>query len=304
MLRHLREIPPLGHFGAREGEDGAHPTGGSRGSRRVPDASTSARDLRVAWGLRSRPSSMDVCLSGLSRSTPGFLGRIGSHGGSFGIRPSSASCLRGARGGRTRAREGRGWRAAKHPFGGACSAEAHARRAVHGSFGGCASSGGRAIRNQGFPRSASSGTGHWRSLGPPSGGAGDRRRRGTFGCRGTGATVLRGWRSSRRIPFGDHPAAGPRFGLRVGPTGHDRSRHPHAGRRGSAAAFGLRASRVGGHRTFGCGGSRVLGARQTRERFAFPGRSGLGTCRTAETPGGAKGEALPSPARRARQAGT
>lgn len=91
-------------------------------------------------------------------------------------------------------------------------------RTAHGSFGDQVPSEGAGARNQGFPRIASFGTGHWgrrnclraELAATESGHLRVPRRRW--------ATVLRDRRSSRRMPFGDIPAAGLRFGLRVEPT--------------------------------------------------------------------------------------
>jgi len=245
----------------------------------------------------------------------GFLAGVGSHGGPFGVRPLHASCLRVEReesqrgpgrdaGGAQRSVPS-GMRAAPSSPVVVRSriSEGHVPSGIkHCTKGGALETGIWTCGLKTVRNDLGSRRDHLR-VGLAAG-----RSRGTFGCSGCGGV---GGSSelpaSRRIPFGEHPAAGSRFGLRAAPTDQRPSGTERCWRQGSAAVFGLRAEPVGGLRlrATGQGGDSIGPRSQTKPRnFAFPGLSAPGNAPRVFGPAVRAGGDLTPPTQYAWQAGT
>jgi len=111
-------------------------------------------------------------------------------------------------------------------------------------------------------------------------------------------------RRSRRIPFGEHPAAGSRFGLRAGPTDQRPSGTARCWRQWQRGSLRIASGR-GRRSSLPPGRGDCIGPRsQTKPRnFAFPGLSGPGNAPRVYGIRGASGWG-PDPAHALRVAGT
>jgi len=198
---------------------------------------------RVGTSSRS-VSRMDAMSVWPEPAPKGFLVGVGSHGGPFGVRPLPASCLRVER--EESHAVPRGTRVAR------CGAHLRVcvrRRAAQSS---CAAGFLRepsdarrvALSKPGSGRAASKPRGWILEVVGTTFGWGWRPAEVEAPSGAAAAAVSAVLRSRRRvvgIPFGEPPAAGPRFGLRAGPTGHGHPAPKGAGDRDSAAVFGSRA---------------------------------------------------------------